>query len=221
MRLLARIGIERDVLDDAQLLLEGVLDLAPDYHAARFEYAQVLSQAPHVPAGAGAGREAARRGSGQPQLPHALRDDLRRASASTSAPIELYRDLLPGAAAAGGAAPVDRPLAEDPGTARGGDRRVPQRGRGARAASAMPTGAWRISRPTASRMRSLRRCAPPRRPPRPRSSTATTCASRSARRSRTGRSTQESFAYYARGNALKRSESRYRPEVLELNTRRR
>src|SRR5262249_23524878 len=42
MRLLARIGIERDVLDDAQLLLEGVLDVAPDYHAARFEYAQVL-----------------------------------------------------------------------------------------------------------------------------------------------------------------------------------
>src|ERR1700726_2676473 len=42
MRLLARIGLERDVLDDAQLLLEAVLDLAPDYHAARFEYAQVL-----------------------------------------------------------------------------------------------------------------------------------------------------------------------------------
>ncbi len=42
MRLLARIGIERDVLDDAQLLLEAVLDLAPDYHAARYDYAQVL-----------------------------------------------------------------------------------------------------------------------------------------------------------------------------------
>jgi tetratricopeptide (TPR) repeat protein len=42
MRLLARIGIERDVLDDAQLLLEAVLDLAPDYHAARFDYAQAL-----------------------------------------------------------------------------------------------------------------------------------------------------------------------------------
>src|SRR5258708_4292680 len=42
MRLLARIGLERDVLDDAQLLLEAVLELAPDYHAARFDYAQVL-----------------------------------------------------------------------------------------------------------------------------------------------------------------------------------
>jgi hypothetical protein len=30
---------------------------------------------------------------------------------------------------------------------------------------------------------------------------------------------QESFEYYARGNALKRTASRYRPEVQELNTR--
>jgi tetratricopeptide (TPR) repeat protein len=42
MRLLARIGMEREVLDDAQVLLERVLELAPDYHLARFEYAQVL-----------------------------------------------------------------------------------------------------------------------------------------------------------------------------------
>ncbi|MGB6485437.1 MAG: sulfotransferase [Steroidobacteraceae bacterium] len=42
MRLLARIGMEREVLDDAHLLLERVLELAPDYHLARFEYAQVL-----------------------------------------------------------------------------------------------------------------------------------------------------------------------------------
>ncbi len=44
MRLLARIGMEREVLDDAQLLLEKVLELAPDYHLARFEYAQVLAR---------------------------------------------------------------------------------------------------------------------------------------------------------------------------------
>jgi len=44
MRLLARIGLERDVLDDAQLLLERVLELAPDYDLARFEYAQVLAK---------------------------------------------------------------------------------------------------------------------------------------------------------------------------------
>ena len=42
MRLLAKIGIKLDVLDDAELLLEGVLHLAPDYHAARHDYALVL-----------------------------------------------------------------------------------------------------------------------------------------------------------------------------------
>ncbi|HEY0104636.1 MAG TPA: sulfotransferase [Rhizomicrobium sp.] len=42
MRLLARIGIAREVYDDAQILLEGVLILAPNYDAARFNYAQVL-----------------------------------------------------------------------------------------------------------------------------------------------------------------------------------
>ena len=42
MRLLARIGIELDVLDDAEFLLESALMLAPDYHAARYDYAVVL-----------------------------------------------------------------------------------------------------------------------------------------------------------------------------------
>jgi tetratricopeptide (TPR) repeat protein len=42
MRLLARIGIERDVLDDAELLLEAVLVLEPDYRLARYDYARVL-----------------------------------------------------------------------------------------------------------------------------------------------------------------------------------
>jgi len=42
MRLLARIGLEHDVLDDAELLLESVLKLAPDYRAARLDYARTL-----------------------------------------------------------------------------------------------------------------------------------------------------------------------------------
>ena len=42
MRLLAKIGMARDVLDDAELLLEAVLMLAPDHHAARHDYAQTL-----------------------------------------------------------------------------------------------------------------------------------------------------------------------------------
>ena len=42
MRLLARIGMARKVFDDAELLLAAVLELAPDYRAARAEYAEVL-----------------------------------------------------------------------------------------------------------------------------------------------------------------------------------
>jgi tetratricopeptide (TPR) repeat protein len=42
MRLLARIGVARDVLDDAEILLASALALAPDYNAARHDYANVL-----------------------------------------------------------------------------------------------------------------------------------------------------------------------------------
>jgi len=42
MRLLAKIGKKLGILDDAELLLEAILVLAPDYHAARFDYVQVL-----------------------------------------------------------------------------------------------------------------------------------------------------------------------------------
>ena len=42
MRLLARIGMSRKIFDDAELLLEAVLAQAPEYRAARVEYAEVL-----------------------------------------------------------------------------------------------------------------------------------------------------------------------------------
>ncbi len=42
MRLLAQIGVKLDILDDAELLLEHVVQRVPDYHAARYEYATVL-----------------------------------------------------------------------------------------------------------------------------------------------------------------------------------
>ena len=42
MRLLALIGMKLDVSDDAELLLESALKLAPDHHLARYDYAVVL-----------------------------------------------------------------------------------------------------------------------------------------------------------------------------------
>jgi tetratricopeptide (TPR) repeat protein len=42
MRLLAKIGMQLDVYDDAELLLERALLLAPDYHAMRHDYVHAL-----------------------------------------------------------------------------------------------------------------------------------------------------------------------------------
>ncbi|MGA7318305.1 MAG: tetratricopeptide repeat protein, partial [Silvibacterium sp.] len=42
MRLLARIAHQRDALDEAELLLEAALKLAPNYRAARLDYVRVL-----------------------------------------------------------------------------------------------------------------------------------------------------------------------------------
>jgi tetratricopeptide (TPR) repeat protein len=42
MRLLARIGVARDVLDDAEVLLAGALKMAPDYIELRRDYACVM-----------------------------------------------------------------------------------------------------------------------------------------------------------------------------------
>ncbi len=44
MRLLARIGAQLDVLDDAEFLLESVLAFDPNYHIARYDYAVVLGK---------------------------------------------------------------------------------------------------------------------------------------------------------------------------------
>jgi tetratricopeptide (TPR) repeat protein len=44
MRLLARIGMKLDILDDAEFLLESVLAFSPDYHLARYDYVRVLLQ---------------------------------------------------------------------------------------------------------------------------------------------------------------------------------
>jgi tetratricopeptide (TPR) repeat protein len=42
MRLLAKIGLSQDVLDDAETLYAAVLAMVPDHRAARYEYAQTL-----------------------------------------------------------------------------------------------------------------------------------------------------------------------------------
>ena len=51
LRLLARIRMERDAAGEAESLLKSVLERAPDYHAARLDYAMILlHQQKHLPA---------------------------------------------------------------------------------------------------------------------------------------------------------------------------
>jgi predicted Zn-dependent protease len=59
LRLLARIRKEGDALEEAEALLKSVLERAPDYHAARLDYAMVLLQQ-EAPPGAARGRAPAR-----------------------------------------------------------------------------------------------------------------------------------------------------------------
>ena len=216
MRLLARIGLERDILDDAQLLLEAVLDLAPDYHAARFDYAQVLIKRHMYP-------QAHEQAEKLLAVDRANRN-YRTLHAMTSVglglherAIELYRELL-----AGATQPADLHLSIAHSLKTLGRRE--EAIAAYRAAAAARTGygdAWwslanlktyRFADGELERMRAAE------------SAAATSVVDRYHLCFALGKALEDrqqyekSFEYYARGNALKRSESRYRPEVFELNT---
>ena len=215
MRLLARIGIERDVLDDAQLLLEAVLDLAPGYHAARFDYAQVLikrhlyqnaqEQAEKLLAADGANRHYRTMfaltcvGLGQHERAVALYREL---LAGAAQPADLHLSIAHSlktlgrrdeAVAAYRAAAAARPGYGDVywslanlKTYRFEDEELEQ---------------MRAAEPSASLVDRYHLC----------------FALGKALEDR--QDYERSFEYYARGNALKRGESHYRPEIIELNTR--
>jgi tetratricopeptide (TPR) repeat protein len=118
LRLLARIRMAAGALDEAETLLEGVLDRSPDYHAARRDYGMVLVAA------AEARRKRGSRPSGccepmrrQPRLSQALRRGLcrpRRPRAGDRPLCERLLDgLTPTATGSRRPAPVARQRPED------------------------------------------------------------------------------------------------------------
>jgi tetratricopeptide (TPR) repeat protein len=217
MRLLARIGIERDVLDDAQLLLEAVLDLAPDYHAARLEYAQVLiKRHMYQPA-----QEQAEKLLAADRLDR----NYRTLHAMTCVglglhqrAIELYRELLTGAAQP---ADLHLSIAHSLKTLGRREEAVAEYRAAAAARAGYGDAYWSLANLKTYRFedRELERMRAAE------SAASTPVVDRYHLCFALGKALedqqqyQESFEYYARGNALKRSESRYRPEVFELNTR--
>jgi tetratricopeptide (TPR) repeat protein len=218
MRLLARIGMARDVLDDAEVLLAGVLAIAPDYHAARFNYAQVLARR-H--------KHAQAREEIQLLLEHDRASKEYRALAATIAvglgehetAIALYRDLL-----------ADAPGSPDVNLWMGHALKtigcVPEAVASYRAAAAARPAfgdaywslanlkTYRFLDDEISRMREEEN-----RPSTPPTDRYHLCfALGKALEDR--EDFDESWSYYERGNALKRSESHYRAEVIEANTAR-
>jgi tetratricopeptide (TPR) repeat protein len=217
MRLLARIGIERDVLDDAQLLLEGVLDLVPEYHAARFDYAQVLSKR-HM-------HQRARE-----QVEKLLEVDptdrnYRTLYAVTlvglglhDRAIELYRELLPGAQQP---AELHLSIAHALKTLGHRAEAVAEYRVAAAIGGGYGDAYWSLANLKTYRfeeeeLRQMRAAE---------AATSTSVVDRYHLCFALGKALEDrqqyegSYEYYARGNALKRSTSRYRPEIFELNTR--
>jgi tetratricopeptide (TPR) repeat protein len=216
MRLLAGIGIARKVFDDAEVLLATVLELAPSYRVARQEYAGVLVELHKY-------REARR------ELDQLLKDEpesrLLKTLYATSCvgigeherAIGIYRELLLGT-------PEDADLHLSIAHAQktlGQSREAIDSYRTAAACrpdfgdahwSLANLKTYRFTDEELTRMRSAE------------SASTTGIVDRYHFCFALGKAFEdrgayaESFRYYELGNVLKRSESRYRPEIIESNT---
>jgi tetratricopeptide (TPR) repeat protein len=217
MRLLARIALARDVLDDAELLLDAVLQIAPDYRAARYDFAlALLERHKHLRA-----RE---------ELDKLLKLEPQNRNYLTSYATALvglgehdraatiYRQLL-----------VDAPRAFDLQLSLGhclktlGQQQEAIAAYRAAAAARADYGdaywslanlkTYRFTDDEIARMREQQ------------VASATALVDRYHLSFALGKAYEDrgeyeqSFGFYEQGNALKRSESRYRPEHMERNTR--
>ena len=218
MRLLARIGMARKVFDDAELLLAAVLELAPDYRVARSEYAEVLIELQKY--------SQARR-----ELDRLLREDpansphyqgLHAVTAvglgEHERAVALYRDLI---AAAPGDADLHLSLAHALKTLGRRDEAIESYRRAESCRPGFGDAYWslanlktyRFTDEELARLKALQ--------------TAPEIAAidRYHLHFALGKALEDqgdfadSFHYYELGNALRRSKSSYRPEIIENNTR--
>ena len=217
MRLLARIGMAREVYDDAQALLEGVLELAPDYHAARLDYAQTLLQRHRYPAA----REQARR-----LLASNPRNPAYKEAAATAAvglgdqaaAISLYGEILadsPGNPDVhlwlGHALKTVGRVGEAVAAYRAAITARPDFGDAYWSLANLKT--YRFEPAEIEAMRAAEAASGVATVDRYHLDFALGKALEDAGRF------EDSWRFYEAGNALKRAESRYRPEILEINTR--
>ena len=216
MRLLARISMSREVLDEAQLLLEGVLQLAPEYHAARFDYAQVCIERHRY---GRALEQAERLLSADPaHRPYRTLQALCYVGLGQhERALACYRALLEGAAQP---AELHLSIAHSLKTLGQGAQAIAEYRAAAAARPDYGDAYWslanlktyRFADAELAQMRAAE------------SAGSTTATDRYHLCFALGKALedraqyQESFAYYARGNALRRATSSYTPERLERNT---
>jgi tetratricopeptide (TPR) repeat protein len=218
MRLLARIGIAREVLDDAQLLLEGVLELAPDYHAARADYVRVLNER-HLH------REAQQQALKLLAADRTNRDFRILLALSCvglgqhERAIGLYRELLAGAQQR---AELQLSIAHSLKTLGRTPAAIAEYRAAAAARPDFGDAYWSLANLKTYRFEEREVAAMRAAEAAP----ATAAVDRYHLCFALGKALEdrgqfeESFRCYERGNALKRAAGRYRPELLELNTRR-
>jgi tetratricopeptide (TPR) repeat protein len=217
MRLLAHIAMEQEIYGDAQVLLEGVLELSPDYHAARFDYAQVLSKRQlHFEAEQQVERLLAADRSNRGYLTlHALTQvGLGRHERA----IEIYRELLPGARQP---AELHLSIAHLLKTLGHTEAAVAEYRAAASARSGYGDAYWSLANLKTYRFtdEELQRMIAAESAP------ATSADDRYHLCFALGKALEDrqeyprSFDYYSRGNTLRRSAGSYRPEQIEHNTR--
>jgi tetratricopeptide (TPR) repeat protein len=219
MRLLARIGAALEVFDDAQLLLEAVLERVPDYVAARYDYASVLL-----------GRH--KHEQALDQLDKLLAIDPANRQYRTlyatitagrgdhSRAITLYEELLRAAPPGSLNADLHLSIAHSLKTLGRGSDAIEQYRSAARERADFGDAYWSLAnlktyRFADAELECMRfaEAAP-----------ATALVDRYHLCFALGKAYEdlgdyaESWSYYERGNALKRAESRYRPELIERNT---
>jgi tetratricopeptide (TPR) repeat protein len=218
MRLLARIGIARKVFDDAELLLAAVLEVAPDYRTARTEYAEVLIELQKYPE---ARRELDRLTQEDPQNRLYYQGLYATACVGLGEherAIDLYQGVLRGIPAD---ADVHLSIAHAQKTLGRRDEAIASYRRAAACRPAFGDAYWSLAnlktyRFTAEELQRLRAL---------QADPATGAVDRFHLCFALGKALEdqgsfaESFHYYELGNALKRADSRYHPEIIENNTR--
>jgi tetratricopeptide (TPR) repeat protein len=217
MRLLARIGVARGVLDDAEILLRAVLERAPEYRIARQELAKVLLDVHKYQDARG-------------ELERLLRDDAGNRLLKTlyaascvglgehDRAIDLYHELL---RETPDDADLHLSLAHAQKTIGRTGEAVDSYRRAAASRPGFGDAYWSLAnlktyRFTEQEIAQMRAAE---------SATATAAVDRYhlcfalAKALEDRAEFAESFQSYERGNALKRAESKYRADIIENNTR--